>query len=220
MQEDPSPDSFIPLELATALLNLQRLEEAGQWLERFLEHHPDAVPGYQVLCEVFWEMEAFDRAESLLEACPGEFKNSPDYALLWGEGLSRAGRHSEAAAFYQDFMKEYGRQEPVLRALAGAYEALERPKDARALYVEIINQCRSCYTRVDPLVQRKFADISFDLNERSTALLESYISLARQDPSNRVFYFRRISEIYSAMGNREEAGRFLGFAQRAGEEEE
>ena len=214
MEENPSPNSFIPLELATALLNLQRLDEAREWLETFLEHHPDALPGYQVLCEVFWEMEAFDRAEVLLETCPEELKNSLAYVLLRGESLSQAGRHSEAAVFYQAFMNEYGRHDAVLRALAGSYEALENLEKARDLYIEIMNQCRSCHTRVDPLVQRKFADISFDLNERSTAVLESYLSLAQEDPSNRPFYFQRISEIYAAMGNKEEARRFHGFARQ------
>jgi tetratricopeptide (TPR) repeat protein len=214
MEENPSPNSFIPLELATALLNLQRLDEAREWLEIFLEHHPDALPGYQVLCEVFWEMEAFDRAEVLLETCPEELKNSSAYVLLRGESLSQAGRHSEAASFYQVFMNEYGRHDAVLRALAGSYEALENLEKARDLYIEIMNQCQSCHTRVDPLVQRKFADISFDLNDRSPAVLESYLSLAQEDPSNRLFYFQRISEIYAAMGNKEEARRFHGLARQ------
>ena len=214
MEENPSPNSFIPLELATALLNLQRLDEAREWLETFLEHHPDALPGYQVLCEVFWEMEAFDRAEVLLETCPEELKNSSTYVLLRGESLSQAGKHSEAASFYQVFMNEYGRHDAVLRALAGSYEALENLEKARDLYIEIMNQCQSCHTRVDPLVQRKFADISFDLNDRSPAVLESYLSLAQEDPSNRPFYFQRISEIYAAMGNKEEARRFHGLARQ------
>jgi len=219
-EENPSPDSFIPLELATALLNLGRLGDARDWLETFLEHHPDSLPGHQVLCEVFWEMEAFDRAGALLETCPEELKNSLAYVLLRGESMSLAGRHSEAAAFYQAFMNENGRHDAILMALAGSYEALENLEEARGLYIQIMNQCRSCHTRVDPLVRRKFADISFDLNDRSTAVLESYFSLAQEDPSNRPFYFQRVSEIYAAMGNREEARRFQGFARQATEEKE
>ena len=214
MEEYPSPDSFIPLELATALLNLQRLDEAREWLETFLEHHPDALPGYQVLCEVFWEIEAFDRAEVLLETCTEELKNSLAYVLLRGESLSQAGRHSEAAVYYQAFISKHGPHDAVLKALAGSYETLENLEKARDLYVEIMNQCQSCQTRVDPLIQRKFADISFDLNERNTAVLESYLSLAQEEPSNRSFYFQRISEIYSAMGNKEEARRFQGFVRQ------
>ncbi len=220
VEENPSPDTYIPLELATALLNLQRLGEARQWLETFLAHHPDALPGYQVLCEVFWEMEAFDRAEALLEACPEELKNSLAFVLLRGESMSQAGRHAEAAAFYQAFLNENGHHDAVLRALAGSYEALEKPEEARALYIQIMNQCRSCHTHVDPLVRRKFADISFDLNERSMPVLESYFSLAQEDPINRPFYYQRISDIYAAMGNREQARRFQGFARQVTGERE
>jgi len=220
MEENPSPTSFIPLELATALLNLQRLDEAREWLETFLKHHPEELPGYQILCEVFWEMGDFDRAEAFLETCPEELKNSLAYVLMRGESLSHAGRHSDAATFYQAFMNEYGRHDVVLRALAGSYEALENREKARDLYSEIMNQCRSCHTSVDLLVKRKFADISFDLNERSTKVLELYLSLAQEDPSNRPFYFQRISEIYAAMGNKEEARRFHSFARQVTEGKE
>ena len=220
MEEHPSPDSYIPLELATALLNLDQLGEARDLLETFLEHHPDSLPGYHVLCEVFWEMEAFDRAESLLEACHEDLKNSLAYVLLRGESMSQADRHHEAAAFYKAFMNENGPHDAVLRALAGSYEALENLEEARGLYIQIMNQCQSCHTHVDPLVRRKFADISFDLDDRSTAVLESYFSLSQEDPSNRTFYFQRISEIYAAMGNQDEARRFQGFARQAAEEKE
>ncbi len=217
MKEDPSPASFIPLELATALLNLQRLHEARELLETFLEHHPDVLPGYQVLCEVFWEMEAFDLAEALLESCPEGLQDSLAYILLRGESLSQAGRPSEAAAFYQAFMKQYGRNDAVLKALAGSYETLGDLEKARDLYIEIMNQCQSCHTRVDPLVQRKLADIRFDLGEQSMKVLESYLSLAREDPSDRPFYFERISQLYTAMGDEAEARRFREFARQAGE---
>jgi len=53
-------------------------------------NHPDALPGYQVLCEVYWESEAFDRADALLESCPEELQNSSAYVLLRGETLSLA----------------------------------------------------------------------------------------------------------------------------------
>ena len=218
MEDDPSPDSFIPLELATALLNLHRLDEARGLLESFLDHHPDALPGYQVLCEVFWEMGALDRAEALLASCPEELKASWAHVLLRGETLSQAGRHSEAAALYQSFMKEYGRHDALLKALAESYEILGDFVKARDLYIDILNQCQSCRTRVDPLIQRKLADIRFHLGEHNTTVLESYLSLAQEDPSNRALYFDRISQIYASMGNEEEARRFSRFARQTEQE--
>jgi len=189
-------------------------------LEGFLAHHPDALPGYQVLCEVFWEMKAFDRVESLLEDCPEDLKQSVAYVLLRGESLSQAGSHAEAVVFYETFMKEYGRHDAVVRAMAGSCEALGDLEKALDLYAEIMNQCQSCHARLDPLVRRKFADISFALGERSTAVLESYLSLSMEDSDNRPFYYQRVSRIYAAMGNDEEARRFQGFSIQAGQERE
>ncbi len=218
LEENPSPDSFIPLELATALLNLHRLDEARALLESFLEYHPEALPGYQILCEVFWEVGAYDRAEALLDSCPGEFQESRGYVLLRGEGLCRAGRLGEATDFYETFIKEYGRHEAMLKALAGTYEAMGEFVRARDLYMEVMTQRQSCHARVDPVVQRKLADIRFELGEKGTAVLEAYLSLAQEDPIDRPFYFERVSRIYASMGYEEEARRFSEFARRAEEE--
>lgn len=215
LKENPAPDSIIPLELATAYLNLEKLNEARSLLETFLQHHPDALPGYQVLCEVYWGMGAFDQAETLLADCSDDLKNSLAYVLLRGETLSQAGRHSEAASLYQDFMEAYGWNEPLVIALAGTLETLGDLESARDLYAEIMDQCRSCHTRIDPLIKRKFADISFDLGQHSSAIMEMYLSLAQDDPENAPLYFQKISRIYASMGNEEEARRFRVFAQQA-----
>ncbi len=215
LEENPAPDSIIPLELATAYLNLGKLDKARRLLETFLQHHPDALPGYQVLCEVFWEMGAFDQAETLLADCPDDLKNSLAYVLLRGETLSQAGSHPEAASLYQDFMGAYGWKEPLAIALAGTLEILGDLESARDLYAEIMDQCRSCHTRIDPLVTKRFADISFDLGLRSSAIMEMYLSLVQDDPENTPLYFKKISRIYASMGNEEEARRFRTFAQQA-----
>jgi tetratricopeptide (TPR) repeat protein len=137
------------------------------------------------------------------------------YLLLRGEGLSRAGRPSEAAAFYETSIKRYGRHDPVLRALAATYEALGELERARDLYTELMNQCQGCRTRPDPLIKRRLADVRFALGERGSAVLESYLSLAQEDPANGALYFDRISAVYGAMGNDAEARRFAAFARRA-----
>ncbi len=220
MKENPSPDSFIPLELATAYMNLEKLDEAHQLLETFLQYHPDALPGYQLLCEVFWETGAFDQAEALLADCPDELKNSSAYYLLRGEAMFQSGNYSEATSFYQDFMKEYGWNELIAKALARTFETLEDFENARDMYAKIMDQCSSCHTRIDPFVKRRFADISFDLGEHSSAMLEMYLSLAQEDPENNSFYFQRVSRIYASLGNEEEAHRFKLFAQQSQNEKE
>jgi len=215
LEENPAPDSIIPLELATAYLNLGKLDEARRLLEALLQQHPDALPGYQVLCEVYWEIGAFDQAETLLADCPDDLKNSLAYVLLRGKTLSKAGRHSEAVSLYQDFLEAYGWNEPLAMALAGTLETLGDLESARDLYAEIMAQCRSCHARIDPVIKRKFADISFDLGQHSSAIMEMYLSLAQDDPENAPLYFQKISRIYASMGNEEEARRFRVFAQQA-----
>ena len=215
LEENPAPDSIIPLELATAYLNLGKLDEARRLLEALLQHHPDALPGYQVLCEVYWEIGAFDQAETLLADCPDDLKNSLAYVLLRGKTLSKAGRHPEAVSLYQDFLEAYGWNEPLAMALAGTLETLGDLESARDLYAEIMAQCRSCHARIDPVIKRKFADISFDLGQHSSAIMEMYLSLAQDDPENAPLYFQKISRIYASMGNEEEARRFRVFAQQA-----
>jgi tetratricopeptide (TPR) repeat protein len=215
LEENPAPDSIIPLELATAYLNLKKLDEARRLLEIFLQHHPDALPGYQLLCEVYWEIGAFDQAETLLADCPDDLKNSLAYVLLRGETLSQAGNHPEAAAYYQDFMAAYGWHEPLAIALAGTLETLGDLENARDLYAEIMDRCSSCQTQIDPAIKRKFADISFDSGRHSSAILEIYLSLAQDDPENAPLYFQKVSRIYASMGNEEEARRFRVFAQQA-----
>ncbi|MFO7984530.1 MAG: tetratricopeptide repeat protein [Desulfatiglandaceae bacterium] len=215
MEAHPEPESFIPLELGTALLNLHRLEEAQPLIETFLAHHPDALPGYQVCCEILWEKGDFDRAEALLGSCPEDLHHSWGFVLLRGETLSQAGRFSEAAGFYETAMNAHGRHDAVMKALAAVYETLGRPEKARGLYQEIMNQCRTCHTAVDPFVLRKLADIGFELGEYTPSVLESYLSLAQDDPGHRAFYFNRISRIYAHMGNDVEARRFEAFARKA-----
>jgi len=96
MQEHPAPRSFIPLELATAFLNLGEYDDARRLLELFLQYHPDVLPAYQFLCEIFWETKAFDQAEARLSTLPLELAESDpelmtryltDYSVTHGEQL-------------------------------------------------------------------------------------------------------------------------------------
>ena len=208
MKEHPDPASYIPLELATANLNLGRHDEARRLLETFLGHHPDALPAYQLLCEIFWETKTFDSAEELLNSLPSGLSESVAGYLLRGETLYQAKRYGEAKSFYRDFLRTYEWNESIARALAKTHEALGEMANARNLYSEIMAQCQSCHARIDPYIKQKFADLSFASGLNTTAVLELYLSLAREVPQNAVEYYQKISKIYSAQGNREEARRF------------
>ncbi|MCJ7829827.1 MAG: hypothetical protein MUP74_00425, partial [Desulfobacterales bacterium] len=124
MAQNPQPESYIPLELASAWLNLDRSAEARELLENFLEHHPEALPAYQLLCEIHWEAEDFARVDALLTSLPAELAESVAVVLLKGETLLRAGRHADARDFYRHFLETYGWNDTVARELARAHEAL------------------------------------------------------------------------------------------------
>jgi len=214
MQDNPASDSFIPLELATAYLNLEKFDEAQQLLEKFLQHHPDALPAYQLLCEVFWDNKEHDKAEALLASVPQELAESVAVYLLRGETLYHTGKYPQAKLYYQDFLKNYEWNESVARALAKTHEALGEMANARNIYREIMDQCRSCRTRIDPYIKLKYADLCFSSGLYTSEILELYLSLVQEIPANAVEFYQKISQIYSAQGNDMEAMRFRLFAEK------
>ncbi|MGD9227544.1 MAG: tetratricopeptide repeat protein [Desulfobacterales bacterium] len=214
MQENPPADSFIPLELATAYLNLGKHAEAQQLLEAFLERQPKALPAYQLLCEIFWERKAFDQAEALLSSVPEELTESIAVYILKGETLFRAGNFAAAKEFYRNFLETYGWNELVARALAKTHEAMNELANARNVYRQIMDQCSSCHTRVDPFIKQRYADLCFDSGLYNTEILELYLSLAQEIPANATDYFEKVSRIYTAQGNEREARRFRAIAEK------
>ncbi len=214
LAENPSSGSFIPLELATAYLNLDRHSEAQQLLESLLKDQPQALPAYQLLCEIFWEKGAFDRAEALLASVPRELTESVAVYLLKGETLLRGGNQAAAKAFYQKFLKTYGWNENIARALAKTHEALNELANARNLYQEIMIQCHSCHARIDPFIKQRYADLCFDSGMLKTEILELYLSLAQELPDNAADCYEKVSRIYAAQGNDQEARRFKAISEK------
>ena len=207
-------DSYIPLELATACLQLNRPEQARQLLEKLLDHHPETLPAYQILCEIYWEQGAFDRADALLASIPGELATSLAVFLLKGETLFQAGHFDVAKTFYQDFLATYGWNESIAGALARTHEALNEMDHARRMYQEIMGHCSGCNSRIDPLVKEKVADLSFSAGIHDTAILELYLALAQERPEHAGVYYAKVGRIYQTLGNETEARRFLALADR------
>jgi tetratricopeptide (TPR) repeat protein len=167
-----------------------------------------------MLCEIFWEQQEYDAVENLLSSVPGELSESVAVYLLRGENLYQSQRFSEAKRHYQEFLKNFGWNEPVARSLAKTHEALNEMANARNIYREIMDQCRGCNARVDPSIKQRYADLCFSAGLFTTEVLESYLSLARQDPHNAAEFYAKISRIYAAQGNDEEARRFELFAEK------
>jgi predicted negative regulator of RcsB-dependent stress response len=212
--ENQSTNSFIPLELATAYLNMKKYEEARSLLKGFMEEHPDSLQAYHLLCEIFWEKKDFDQAQELLISCPEELFDSSHIQLLRGETLFQGKRYQEAETLYIGYLKSSGWDENIARSLAKTYEALFEREKARDLYGEIMNQCGSCGLQIDTFIKHKYADLCFESEKYSEDILGLYLSLVQEDPDNKAHYCEKISQIYSAQGNEQEARRYKLLAHK------
>ena len=215
ISENPAPDSWIPLEQATAYMHLGQPENAGETLETYIHSNPEALRAYQLLCEVYWETGDFQAAADLLKRSPEGVKQSATILMLLGETYYQAGRYEAARDVFTDCGDKFGDEELVSRALAKTYEAMGDFDKARRLYGEILNTCTSCGARVDPFIKSRFAELSFQSGDTSTRMLEMFLSLVREDPDNRKAYYDRIGKIYEATGHTAEARRYFGFAESA-----
>jgi predicted Zn-dependent protease len=214
MEENPE-GGFIAIELATAYLNIGRYDEARALAERFLTAQPDSPGGYQVLCEILWTMEYFDEALAWLDSCPNILAETLPFLLLRGETLLRAQRFEEAERLYEKELNSGGWQPDIARSLARTYDAQGKKEEARDIFGELLAACRTCGSAGDTLAKQRFADLSLELGDHSSNVLELYLSLVQEDPSRRADYYQKISRIYAAQGNNTEARRFEGFARRA-----
>ena len=221
-KENNSEDSYIPLELAKAHLNLKNYEKSRSFLENFLKIHPDSLDGYHLLCETYWETEEYDLALELLLSCPSDLMGSCPIKLLEGETLLRSKKYEEAESLFDCYLKSFGWDENIARSLAITYEAQGKKEDARDLFEELIKECQGCCTRVDPFIKLRYTELCFELGEHSVKILELYLTLSHEDAINKPYYFRKISQIYASLGNENESRRYLAFANRleGGEEEE
>jgi len=215
MAQNPQPDSYIPLELATAYVNIGRLAEARELLENVRRHHPEALPVYQLLCEIYWDWGASSEAEALLTSLPPHLAQSRAVIHLKGQTHFRAGRYESARNLYRDYLDTFGWHEVMALELAQTLESLQATEEAIALYGKIIHQGKGCRSRVDPWIKHKYAELSFGEGHMGNHILELYLSLAREIPAHADTYFERISAIYQSQGNRAEADRFEAFAARA-----
>jgi tetratricopeptide (TPR) repeat protein len=215
MADHPDPGSYIALELATALVHLGNSNEAEALLESVVARHPDALPAYELLCDLYWSREDFGRARTLLEALPPVLENSVAAVLLTGETFHRSGHLETARDLYRKALDRYGWNEAIAVALAGTFEDMKDRSGARRLYGELMRRCRSCRSPVDPVIRHRYAELAFADGLFGTEILEHYLLLAKEVPDHRALYFSRISRIYAAAGDDGEAKRFGTLAERA-----
>ena len=214
--EDQGQDiTYVHLELATVYLNLGDTQGARDLLEAFIEIYPESLRAYEVLCEIYWESDAYDLADTLLKSCPDTLKTSLPILLLMGETLFRSQKQAEAVSFYLKSNQYLGWDEHISVALARTYEAMGKREEALATYQEVMASCKSCHKRVDPFVRQRYAELSYEAGDISGGILETYFALCQEDPENKGHYFGRISDIYKRQGHPAEAQRYLDMAQAA-----
>lgn len=207
LEEQPDADYILP-ELATAYLNLDMHTDAWDLIERFQEARPEALHTYPVLCEILWAVDEFDRALKWLDACPAPLDQAPPLLLLRGETLRRAGRAQEAEALLEEALDDRGFDPEIARALAHTYEAHGKKEEARDLYGKLLSECRTCAGPSDPAAKQRYALLSFELGDRSSGVLELFLSLAQEHPDHRDEYLDKVRQIYADQGNEAEARRF------------
>lgn len=215
MEQNQQPHSFIALELASALVNLGRLEEAEELLVNFRHRHPKVLPAYELLCEIYWDQKDYQRILALLAAVPEDLKASLAVVQLQGETLVRSGKLAAAKDHYSSFMDTYGWNEAVAVKLAQVHALAGENEVARRIYKEIMAQCSSCHGRIDPIMKHQYAELSFAAGVHDTQILEIYLALAQEIPPNAAHYYERISAIYRTLGDLHEAERFHTFALQA-----
>lgn len=214
MKDNPSSESFIPLELASAYMNIERPDDARGLLETFIENHPDVLPAYQLLCEILWEKDDIEGACDLLSSVPEPLTESVAYAVMKGETLFSAEQYSEAEDYYSGILSDFGYNELIARALAKTLEARGEKQKAMSLYRKMMDQCTSCHTRIDPFIKQQYANLCFDSGIHTSQVLEIYLSLAQDFPENSSFFYHRVSSIYRTLGNKKEAERFREIAEK------
>lgn len=217
MEENRDEFTLIPLELATAYLHAEEHGRARELLESFISQNPEEIRAYQLLCELYWEAGEFSKAGALLESAPAVIRSSALIQLLDGETRFQSGDLKGAGEVFRACMDEHGADEIVLRALAKTCEAEGDIEEARGLYAQIMNHCASCQRAVDPLIKRRFADLSLESGDTSPNLLDLLFSMVQEDPDHRGDYYLRIGRIYEKRGEDKEARRYLGLARQLGQ---
>ncbi len=213
-RDAPGPNSHIPLELATAYLNLNRPTEARELLETYQQQHPDALPAYQLLCEAYWAQGEFRRAIELLDGLPSDLSASLSAAVLRGDTLERAGRLEPARDHYRRFIETYGWETRLAHRLARVSRELGATEEALQLYQQIVENGRGCGARIAARIRHEYAELCFEDGTRDIALLEQYLTLAREIPARAALYYDRVAHIYARQGHDHEARRFRNLARQ------
>ena len=196
-------------------MNNNRLEEARDLLEQVRLHHPEALPAYQLLCEIYWEQDEMAQAEALLASLPPHLAQSRAVMQLKGETLFRSGQVDAARDFYRHYLETFGWHDTMAQELAKAHEVLNERARHGICTRKSWGAAKVATPASTPGSSTSMPSYPLPKAIRTPTILELYLSLAREVPDNAAIYFDRISQIYFSQGNTAEGERFQAFARRA-----
>jgi tetratricopeptide (TPR) repeat protein len=213
MEENPSDDSHIPIELATALIHLGQADKAIEHLTFYLQNNPSSFHGISMLCDIYCELKRFDLAHGVIEQASETIRNSAEGARLNGRIYFLEGDYKRAEEIFRDVLNAKGWNIDVARDLAMTLGVSDQTEEAKALYADLLNQCTGCGQRLNPLDKKAFADLSIKMNDYSDKILNLYLELANDHEEIRSDCFSKASMIFSRNGNEKEAARFKKLAE-------
>lgn len=216
MTDNPVSDSLIPVELATALIHLNQMENAVALLSDHISENPTSVNGISLLCDLFCDLELYDKAHEVIDQSPTEIKKSIAGLLLKGRIYFLEKNYSMAETNYRNALELIGWNDEVARELAITLDASGKKEEALNLYVDLLNKCSGCGQRPNPYDQKAFADLSFEMNDLSDKTLKLFLDIANDYPVFRSDCFHKASLIYQKNGNDEEYRRFQQLAEATG----
>lgn len=203
---------FVALELATAYTHIGQFARARHLLLEFMENHGQSLRTVQMLCDVYWGMGNFNEAIALIDQCPDSLKQTFSIQMLLGETYYQMADFLRAREVFLACETKFGEHELITRSLAKTFEAMGDLESARDLYGRMLSGCARCGTRMDPFLQMRYAELCYACGERSQRLIDIFFSLVQADADNKADYFRRIYELYTALGKPKEAARYEAFA--------
>ncbi len=213
MADYTATDSLIPIELATALLHLSKTEQAIELLTLYIQENPSSIHGVALLCDIFCDLNQFDKAHDVIDRSPQSIRETLGGILNKGRIYFLEGNYQMSETNYRSALDSIGWNDDIARELAITLGAAGKKEEAINIYVELLNKCVGCGQRPNPLDQKSFADLSFEMNDFSDKTLELYLDLANDHPSIRSDCFHKASMIYQNIGNEEEFKRFRQLAE-------
>lgn len=216
MEDYPSPNSLIPIELATALIHLDQTGQAITLLTRYIEDNPSSIHGISLLCDLFCDLQQFDQAHGVIDQSPQEIIESIGGKLHKGRIYFLESNYQMAETNYRSAMDAVGWNDDIARELAATLDSAGKKEEALNIYAELLNRCTGCGQRANPLDQKSFADLSFEMNDFSDNTLKLYLGLANDHPGIRSDCFYKAGMIYRNNGDDEESARFLQLAEATG----